>query len=166
MCQFSNFYETERYIFSIPDEFFCRETKDLPKNIEVRFGEACIMACKALLMKDKDSFYSILEAKTPGEAKKQGRGVKNFSQQVWDANIKRVAYETVLQKFSKVRGLKDTLLATGRDSLIAECTAKDKIWGIGLDVGDPRAQDPAQWKGQNILGEALMLARANILASE
>ena len=38
----------------------------------------------------------------------------------------------------------------------------DRIWGIGLSMTDPKRLEPAQWKGQNLLGYALMMARERI----
>ena len=57
--------------------------------------------------------------------------------------------------------MRSLLLSTG-DKIIAEATVKDNIWGIGIDVGDPRVQDPKQWKGTNVLGFALMKAREQL----
>ncbi|OXR44842.1 hypothetical protein B7C42_02796 [Nocardia cerradoensis] len=50
------------------------------------------------------------------------------------------------------------LLATG-ERVLVEAGPMDRIWGIGLAADDPRAEDPAQWKGLNLLGFALMDAR-------
>ena len=50
------------------------------------------------------------------------------------------------------------MLRTG-ERLLAEATANDAIWGIGLNVGDSRVQTPSRWPGTNILGWALMEAR-------
>ncbi|WP_238162872.1 NADAR domain-containing protein [Kribbella capetownensis] len=38
----------------------------------------------------------------------------------------------------------------------------DRIWGIGLAADDPRAGDPAAWRGLNLLGFALMQARSEL----
>ena len=57
--------------------------------------------------------------------------------------------------------MRSLLLSTG-DKIIAEATTKDEIWGIGIDVGDPRVQDQKQWKGINVLGFALMKAREQL----
>ncbi len=50
-----------------------------------------------------------------------------------------VAREMVLQKFSKVPGLKERLMATG-SAVIAETTEHDKIWGNGVVMEDVRAK--------------------------
>ncbi|MGN6746782.1 NADAR domain-containing protein, partial [Neisseria sp. P0024.S002] len=40
-----------------------------------------------------------------------------------------------------------------------EASPVDAIWGIGLAQDDPRAQNPLQWRGLNLLGFALMKVR-------
>jgi predicted NAD-dependent protein-ADP-ribosyltransferase YbiA (DUF1768 family) len=40
----------------------------------------------------------------------------------------------------------------------------DRIWGIGLAADDPRAEEPARWRGLNLLGFALMEARGRLAA--
>jgi hypothetical protein len=44
--------------------------------------------------------------------------------------------------------------------VFAEASPRDRIWGIGLAAGDPRAGDPARWRGLNLLGRAVSEARA------
>ena len=36
---------------------------------------------------------------------------------------------------------------------------KDQIWGIGLSMKDENRFDLDKWKGQNLLGYALMMVR-------
>ena len=90
-----------------------------------------------------------------------GRDVHPFDQQLWNEHLDDVAFEVVYQKFAASPNMRSLLLSTG-DKIIAEATIKDNIWGIGIDVGDPRVQDPKQWKGINVLGFALMKARAQL----
>jgi ribA/ribD-fused uncharacterized protein len=52
-------------------------------------------------------------------------------------------------------------LGTGEQVLV-EASPRDRIWGIGLAADDPRAADPATWRGLNLLGFALMQARAEL----
>jgi hypothetical protein len=57
------------------------------------------------------------------------------------------------------------LLGTG-NRVLAEMTSKDSNWGTGVDVGREGAADPSKWRGTNILGWALMVARAQIRKDE
>ena len=51
--------------------------------------------------------------------------------------------------------MKHHRLSTGNKRL-AEASTLDAVWGIGLRPEDPRANDPRQWRGKNLLGEALL----------
>jgi len=77
----------------------------------------------------------------------------------------QVAREVVWQKFSKLPQLAKGLLGTG-DRIIAEATRRDPIWGIGLDIGERDVGVPANWRGTNVLGWALMQARDRLRAAE
>ena len=74
-----------------------------------------------------------------------------------------VAREVCYQKFAKCPGLAELLLATG-GRLMVEAARNDRVWGIGLDRGRPEVATPAQWRGSNVLGWALMQARARLRA--
>lgn len=67
-------------------------------------------------------------------------------------------YNGLLAKFSQSPDLKRKLLNTD-DSLLAECAVKDTIWGIGISMKDDSRYDITKWKGQNLLGFALMEVR-------
>ena len=54
--------------------------------------------------------------------------------------------------------LEEILLKTGNATL-AEASPYDRIWGIGLSADDPKAMNPDLWKGENLLGHALMRVR-------
>lgn len=53
--------------------------------------------------------------------------------------------------------LKEILLATG-DRIIVEASPYDRIWGVGLSEEDDDLYT-GNWKGQNLLGKALMEVR-------
>ena len=62
-------------------------------------------------------------------------------------------------KFGISRKLKNYLLGTG-DAILVEASPYDDQWGIGMNAEEaPRLNDPARWRGVNLLGWALMEAR-------
>ena len=63
--------------------------------------------------------------------------------------------------FSQNEELKKQLLDT-KDALLAECAVKDTIWVIGLSMKDEDRFNKYKWKGQNLLGYALMAVREKI----
>ena len=112
-------------------------------------------------MGDYEAYDRILTAAFPAEAKALGRGVSPWDQARWDALVCGVGASVVRAKFAGVPGLAKLLRATG-DSLLAEATRNDKIWGVGVDLGDPALADPRRWRGTNVLGWCLMEARSSL----
>ena len=76
-----------------------------------------------------------------------------------------IVYEGLVAKFSQNEELKKRLLETGND-ILAECAVKDRIWGIGLSMTDSDRHDMSKWKGQNLLGYALMMVRNKLIKTE
>ena len=122
-------------------------------------AEHYMMAEKARLFEDKKILAEILQAKHPGEAKKLGRLVKGFQQEIWLEHRFEIVVRGNLGKFGQNEALKEFLLNTG-DRVIVEASPRDRIWGIGLGQNNPQAEDPYQWRGLNLLGFALMEARS------
>lgn len=121
-------------------------------------AEHYMMAEKARLFGDDDALRRILVAASPGAAKALGRRVKNFVAAEWDAASFDAVARGNIAKFGQDEGLRAYLQNTGRRVLV-EASPVDRIWGIGLAVDDPRAENPEQWRGSNLLGFALMKAR-------
>ena len=120
--------------------------------------EQYMMAAKAELFGDKEIRDQILKCSDQKQIKALGRKVRGFEQKVWD----KFKYAIVLlgnwHKFSQNRELREFLLSTG-DSVLVEASPYDAIWGIRLAASSPEAQDPMKWRGQNLLGFALMEVR-------
>lgn len=120
-------------------------------------AEQYMMFSKALLFGDKDAAREISEAETPREMQKIGRKVKNFDQKTWDANKFKIVRNANIDKF-RDPVLREKLLATG-DKILAEASPFDKVWGIAVRMEDADIEFEPSWKGENLLGKALMEAR-------
>jgi ribA/ribD-fused uncharacterized protein len=128
-------------------------------------AEHYMMAEKARMFGDAKTLSLILEAPGPDAAKVLGRRVKDFEEAQWSAGCFDVVVRGNLAKFSQNAELRTYLIGTGEQVLV-ETSPLDRIWGVGLAADDPRAQNPAQWRGMNLLGFALMKVRAMLRAEE
>ncbi len=45
------------------------------------------------------------------------------------------------------------------NTILAEASPMDKIWGIGLDAKTAEIMPPDEWPGKNLLGKILMELR-------
>lgn len=120
--------------------------------------EHYMMARKALLFRDRETFIKIINANSPAEAKSLGRQVKNFDEAIWNVQKYDIVVKGNLLKFSQNKQMQDYLIST-KDSILVEASPYDRIWGFGLDENSPHANDPFKWNGQNLLGFALMEVR-------
>jgi ribA/ribD-fused uncharacterized protein len=121
-------------------------------------AEQYMMYCKAKLFGDHESARQIYAAKDPAVQKQLGRAVAGFDEDTWKLFREGVVFQGSLAKYSQNEDLHKKLLATGTRTLV-EASPKDRVWGIGLGEDDPRALNPQQWQGQNLLGIALMRVR-------
>ncbi|MEV7809062.1 NADAR family protein [Microbispora sp. NPDC088329] len=121
-------------------------------------AEHYMMAHKAWLFGDTQTAERILAAGHPGEAKKLGRAVRDFDEQVWADRRFGIVVRGSIAKFGQNPELRRFLLSTANRVLV-EASPYDRVWGIGLAAGDERAASPATWQGLNLLGFALMAAR-------
>jgi ribA/ribD-fused uncharacterized protein len=128
------------------------------EGVAYKTAEHWMMAKKALLFGDTEVFEKILQCKTPAEAKKLGRAVRNYKDDVWLENRFDIVKEGNFHKFNQNEALKTFLLNTN-DRVIVEASPVDPIWGIGLALDDPSVNDPSEWKGLNLLRFALMEVR-------
>ena len=126
-------------------------------------AEHWMMAGKARLFADPQAEARVLAAAHPAEAKKAGRLVRGFDEAVWERERFRIVVEGSVHKFASDAGLRAFLLGTG-ERVLVEASPMDRVWGIGLAAKDEGAEDPARWRGLNLLGFALMEARARLLA--
>lgn len=121
-------------------------------------AEHWMMAGKARLFGDAEAEERAVAAKGPAQAKKVGRLVRGFDEATWERERYALVVAGNVHKFGQDPRLRDFLLGTG-ERVLVEASPVDRIWGIGLAADDPRAQDPATWRGSNLLGFALMDTR-------
>lgn len=130
-------------------------------NIHFSSMEQYMMYQKAICFKDTNTAENILKISDVSQIKALGRLVKNYDDNHWNGVRQIVVYEGLLAKFSQNDELKNQLKAT-KDAILAECAVQDRIWSIGLSMKDENRFDKAKWKGQNLLGYALMKVRDKI----
>lgn len=124
-------------------------------------AEHFMMAGKARLFGDGEALAAILKAPDPAAAKKLGRGVRGFEDDVWRKHRHELVVTGNLAKFEQHPKLGFFLLSI-REDVIVEASPRDTIWGIGLGQENPKARDPRLWRGLNLLGFALMEVRERL----
>ena len=129
------------------------------KGYRLNYGEQAFMLEKALMF-DPSKVEDIVKANNPQDVKRLGRAVQNFDDKVWKARRYEIMKEVLRAKFSDA-GLRQLLLSTGNRTLV-EASPYDRVWGIGLSAEDPKALNPNNWRGSNLLGKALMEIRAEL----
>ncbi|MEQ1699140.1 MAG: NADAR family protein [Ilumatobacteraceae bacterium] len=126
-------------------------------------AEHFMMAGKARLFGDDERLQLILAAATPGEAKRHGREVADFVADEWDRACVGIVRTGSIAKFGSTPELRAYLVGTGHRVLV-EASPRDRIWGIGVGREHASVEQPSQWRGRNLLGFALMQARAALAA--
>ena len=120
--------------------------------------EQFMMYHKAICFHDNDIAAQILKTDDLAHIKSLGRSVSGYDDNHWNGVRQIVVYEGLIAKFSQNEDLKKHLKGTG-NAILAECAVKDRIWGIGLSMSNPDRLNKEKWKGQNLLGYALMMVR-------
>lgn len=124
-------------------------------------AEQYMMAQKALLFGDTNTYKKIMKSGNPKEHQDYGREVKGFDQSVWDENARKIVFKGNLARFTQNEYQKQHLLSTGTTTLV-ETSPVDRVWGIGLGKDDPRARSRSTWRGKNWLGQVLTMVREEI----
>ena len=130
-------------------------------GITISSMEQYMMYRKAVCFGDEKVAAQILATEDVAEIKALGRLVSGYDENLWNGVRQIVVYEGLLAKFSQNSDLREQLKDTGQ-AFLAECAVKDRIWGVGLSMHDPNRLDRAKWRGQNLLGYALMMVRERL----
>jgi len=104
----------------------------------------------------------ILATTDPKTMKAVGQSVKNYNDEIWSEKRYEVMKEALFHKFSQNPKLLKSLMWTGEAQLV-EASPVDRIWGIGITAVEALMDKP--WRGQNLLGKALMETRERFVAT-
>lgn len=107
---------------------------------------------------DPDAERAAIDAPNPALAKAAGRTVRDFDDDVWARKRFEIVVRGSTHKFAAHLDLREYLLRTGSRVLV-EASPRDRLWGIGMGARNENAENPAAWRGLNLLGFALMEAR-------
>ena len=135
------------------------------QGVLFKSAEHYMMYKKALLFSNPNTAEMILAAEDPGKVKALGRQIKSFEESKWMLNRFDIVVEGNVLKFGSDPSLLAFLL-NSNPRILVEASPRDKIWGIGMDAKNESAENPFKWKGNNLLGFALMEARDRLLASD
>jgi ribA/ribD-fused uncharacterized protein len=126
-------------------------------------SEHIFMYLKALQFKDLETAKKIIEAESPKEAKKLGRQVKNFDDEIWEQHREGAMWIALTLKYKCDKGFRDYLMDKRfRGKVFVEANPFDIIWSCGYIEDDPRIDMPENtWPGLNLLGKLLTKLRDN-----
>ena len=113
---------------------------------------------------DGEALAAIISARKPAVMKAIGRRVLGFDAAHWERRRSAIVKTGNHAKFKQNPDLLNYLAGTG-DRIIVEAAPRDAIWGIGLPVNSPDAENPLQWPGLNLLGFALTEIRDRLAAT-
>lgn len=121
--------------------------------------EQYMMYQKVLLFRENDLADQIMNTDDPAIIKKLGRTtIKNFSKELWDRVCYTIVKRGVRAKFMQNYDILKILLGT-KNNILAEASAGDKKWGIGIAIDDEARYTVTAWSGKNLLGRILMEIR-------
>ena len=126
-----------------------------------RTAEHYMMIQKAKLFDDQEILLKMLQKVSPTDVKDLGRQIRNFDPETWNRHKFRIVKQGNFLKFSQNEELRHFLVQTGNKVLV-EASPVDPVWGIGLAEDAPNARNPGEWRGENLLGFALMEVREEL----
>lgn len=128
------------------------------EGITYKTAEHWMMAHKALLFGDQVIFDKIINANKPAEAKELGRQIAGYDDLIWNEKKFDIVKLGNIHKFSQHPLLAEYLLSTA-PRILVEASPVDPIWGIGMASDHKDINHINAWRGQNLLGFALMEVR-------
>eukprot|EP00923_Selenidium_pygospionis_P008243 GHVN01013918.1.p1 GENE.GHVN01013918.1~~GHVN01013918.1.p1 ORF type:complete len:142 (+),score=0.16 GHVN01013918.1:151-576(+) len=115
---------------------------------------------KAEFFYDHTTKRKIMKTSDPYQTRNYGRNTKNYNDEKWKRIRQQVMYDACMLKFEQNEELLHCLKRTNQ--IIAEASPRDRFWGIGRSIGDPKSSIPSLWLGKNTMGKILMRVRAEL----
>lgn len=123
--------------------------------------ESLFMYLKAKVFRDDVMAERIANAHYD-DAKKLGRLIQNFSDEVWVRERENAMYIAIKAKLAVDEVFRDTLLSEEyKGKIFVEASPTDKVWGIRRSISD--AYQGKEWRGLNLLGKLLTELRDETL---
>jgi len=123
--------------------------------------ESLFMYLKAKVFRDDVMAERIANAHYD-DAKKLGRLIQNFSDEVWERERENAMYIAIKAKLEVDEVFRDTLLSEEyKGKIFVEASPTDKVWGIRRSISD--AYQGKEWRGLNLLGKLLTELRDEML---
>ena len=120
---------------------------------------------KCVLFGDTASAKAVLATNDTKTQQAIGQNAKGYIEDVWAGQRQLVAVHGLLAKFSQNEELKKKLLDTG-DAWLVECAHRETLWACGIRLNEDERCVASKWRGQNILGFALMEVRSILRKAE
>ena len=100
-------------------------------------SEQYMMYHKVSMFGRNDLAEQIMNTSDPKKCKQiAGQKFPEFKHETWESTCYTIVKRGVKAKFCQNIGIMKTLLNTG-NALLAECSSKDRKWGIGIDIHNP-----------------------------
>lgn len=120
--------------------------------------EQYLARARALLAKDRKMIRRIMESEDPVEHKRCLNALKaDGKDALWKTSVATWLKPGLMAKFTQNKSAREFLLATG--TLVIGEASMDEDWGIGKKLNDYKVLDLPNWKGKNMIGEALAEVR-------
>eukprot|EP01069_Polyplicarium_translucidae_P006793 Polyplicarium_translucidae@DN3021_c0_g1_i1.p1 len=145
---------------SFTEEKLSNEPRWVESRTTFNCAEQYMMAKKAILFNDLQTYKQIMSESHGGAIKRLGRNVAGGSKEQFNARWNPAKFRVVAAasqlRYDQDENFRTSLQRTG-NRLIVEVNPNDPVWAIALSH-DEAAQYPHLWK-ENLLGKALMKTR-------
>ena len=130
---------------------FTINKKDYNSSEQMFLSEKCITFGQTA------AAQNIMCMDDPGKMVQEAKVCRGYNEK-WDMEQEDIMLTAILGKFTQNEEHEKFLLSTG-DKILVEGSPYDSTWGVGLAFNDPAIDNSQNWKGDNLLGKALMTAR-------